>query len=53
MLGPEIASFPSLDVTAGVRGGECMAETGGECRGDGAAEPAGSLREGVIEPDGT
>jgi len=45
-----LASFP---VTAGVSGGVCIVELGGECRGEAAAEPAGSRRDGVVMPEGT
>jgi len=40
-------------VTAGVRGGEWTADCGGDGWGDGKAEPAGSLRDGVVDPEGT
>ena len=37
-----------------MRGGEWTAVEGGECRGDGAADPAGrTLLLGVVVPDGT
>ena len=45
----------SLDfVPAGVRGGECTVECGGEILGDAGIEPACmNLLLGVMEPDGT
>jgi len=48
-------ALPSLDlVPAGVSGGECTADWGGEGRGEASTEPAGiALRIGVAEPDGT
>lgn len=50
-----IELLPSLDwVAAGVSGGECTADAGGDARGEGWAEPAGMcIRLGVADPDGT
>ena len=46
--------FSRLLVTAGVSGGECTAEAGGEARGEGCWEPAGMCNLlGVVVPDGT
>lgn len=39
-------------VMAGVSGGECMADTGGDGCGEGASEPAGILLDGVVAPEG-
>lgn len=57
LLNPDmllIDAFPSLDfVAAGVRGGDCTADVGGDAFGDGSPEPAGNLLLGVVVPDPT
>ena len=41
-------------MAAGVSGGECTVDVGGECRGDASVDPEGkNLRLGVVVPDGT
>lgn len=47
--------LPSRDcVAAGVKGGECTLEFGGECFGDGSADPAGRCcLLGVVVPECT
>lgn len=48
-------ALPSREwVAAGVSGGECTVEVGGDGRGDASTEPAGRcFRLGVVVPDGT
>lgn len=55
MAGTACGTFPSREcVAAGVRGGECTAECGGDGFGDASTEPAGRcLLLGVPVPDGT
>ena len=49
----DIEPFVSREcVAAGVRGGECTADAGGDGFGVPWPDPAGSLRLGVVVPEG-